>query len=220
MPGGAAAVREPWRMASAWLTAARGEPAPLPGVLDGAVDAARWQQVGQVAESPRFSPETTSMGRLFDAVAVLCGLPPRVSYEGQAAIELEACAGARDGAAYALEIAGEDGRRVMDPRAALCALSDDLAAGVPPAVVAQRFHEGVAVATAAVCAEAAERHDLAVVALSGGVFQNRMLLERTAELLSVAGLRALVPQQLPPNDGGIAYGQAAVAAARDRAGLI
>ena len=220
MPGGAAAVREPWRMACAWLTAARGEPVPLRGALARAVDPTRWQQVGRIAGNPAFSPETTSMGRLFDAVAALCGLRPRVSYEGQAAIELEASAGARDGSAYALVLAEEHGRRMLDPRAALCALTDDLAAGVPVGVVAQRFHEGVAIATTAVCCEAAERHGLDVAVLSGGVFQNRTLLERTAALLAAAGLRALVPRHLPPNDGGIAFGQAAVAAARDRAGLL
>jgi hydrogenase maturation protein HypF len=78
----------------------------------------------------------------------------------------------------------------------------------------------VALATAAACSDAAARHGLEVVVLSGGVFQNRLLLERTATLLAAAGLRPLVPERLPPNDGGIAYGQAAVAAARDRAGTL
>jgi hydrogenase maturation protein HypF len=78
----------------------------------------------------------------------------------------------------------------------------------------------VAVATAGACIEAAERHRVDVVVLSGGVFQNRTLLERCGERITAAGLRALVPMRLPPNDGGIAYGQAAVAAARDRAGAL
>jgi len=78
----------------------------------------------------------------------------------------------------------------------------------------------VARATARACAETAERHGLGLAVLSGGVFQNRILLERTAALVEAAGLRALVPERLPPNDGGIAYGQAAVAATRDRAGAL
>ncbi len=84
-------------------------------------------------------------------------------------------------------------------------------------MIARRFHEGVAQATAAACAEAAAGHGLQTVVLSGGVFQNRLLLERTSALLTAMGLRVLVPERLPPNDGGIAFGQAAVAAARDDA---
>ncbi|MDP9256125.1 MAG: hypothetical protein M3Q31_06165 [Actinomycetota bacterium] len=157
------------------------------------------------------------MGRLFDAVAALCGLRSQVSYEGQAAVELEPWADGGDGPGYALPLIDEGDRRVIDPRAAILAVADDVAAGMPAAMVSARFHEGVARATAKACAEAAERRGLELVVLSGGVFQHRLLLERTAALLEAAGLRALVPGRLPPNDGGIAYGQAAVAAARDRA---
>ena len=82
------------------------------------------------------------------------------------------------------------------------------------AVIAARFHNGLAAGTARACALAAEQHGCALVVLSGGVFQNRRLLERTAALLEEAGLRVLVPERLPPNDGGISFGQAAVAAAR------
>ena len=109
------------------------------------------------------------------------------------------------------------GRRVIDPRAAIAAIARDVAAGTDVSAISRRFHEGVAVATAAACAEAAERSGIDLVVLSGGVFQNRLLLERTAALLAAAHLRVLVPERLPPNDGGISFGQAAVAAARDRA---
>ena len=99
-------------------------------------------------------------------------------------------------------------------RATVGAVVDDVARGTPASTVSARFHAGVAEATAAACAQAASGHGVATVVLSGGVFQNRLLLERTATLLEVAGLRVLVPERLPPNDGGIAFGQAAVAAAR------
>ena len=217
MPGGSRAVREPWRMACAWSVSAQGEAAPLPAGLAGEIDVTRWRQVARIAQNPTVSPQTTSMGRLFDAVAALCGLRAFVSYEGQAAIELEAAAGARDGSAYPMPLLDGGGRRVLDPRDAIVAVAADVASGVPIATVAQRFHETVALATAAACAEAAQARGLEIVVLSGGVFQNRLLLERTAELLVREGLRPLVPERLPPNDGGIAYGQAAVAAARDRA---
>jgi hydrogenase maturation protein HypF len=219
MPGGARAVHEPWRMACAWLAAAGGGRPRLPDALAGAVGAERWQAVASVGESASVSPATTSMGRLFDAVASLCGLRAQVSYEGQAAVELEACTGHQGvGGAYDLPLADdEDGRRVLDARATVGAVAADVAAGVPVSVVARRFHEGVAQATAAACAEAAAAHGLETAVLSGGVFQNRILLERTSALLTATGLRVLVPERLPPNDGGIAFGQAAVAAARDDA---
>jgi hydrogenase maturation protein HypF len=95
------------------------------------------------------------------------------------------------------------------------AAAADAAAGVPVATVAARFHNGLACATAGACARIAFRQGLGTVVLSGGVFQNRRLLESTAAALEECGLRVLVPERLPPNDGGIAYGQAAIAAARD-----
>jgi hydrogenase maturation protein HypF len=220
MPGGERAVHEPWRMACAWLASALGERPPVPGTLAGEIDPGRWDKVARIAESPAVSPQTTSMGRLFDAVAALCGLRVQVSYEGQAAVELEACAEVSDASGYPLPLLDESGRRVIDPRPALLAIAADLAGGAPAGTVAARFHEGVALATATACGEAAERHGLELVVLSGGVFQNRLLLERTATLLEAAGLRPLVPERVPPNDGGIAYGQAAIAAARDRAGAL
>ena len=220
MPGGARAVHEPWRMACAWLASALGGRPPRPEALAGDIDPGRWDAVARIAESPAVSPETTSMGRLFDAVAALCGVRSEVSYEGQAAVELEAGAGDDDGHAYSLPLADEHGRRVLDPRGAITSIAADAAAGVGVGTISRRFHEGVALATAAACSEAAERHGVDLAVLSGGVFQNRLLLERTSALLTAAGLRTLVPERLPPNDGGIAYGQAAVAAARDCASAL
>jgi hydrogenase maturation protein HypF len=106
------------------------------------------------------------------------------------------------------------GGQVLDARATVAAVVSDLNAGVAVPRVAARFHNGLARATAGACVDQARRHGMELVVLSGGVFQNRLLLERTAEALSAAGLRVLVPLRLPPNDGGISYGQAAVAAAR------
>jgi hydrogenase maturation protein HypF len=204
LPGGDRAAHEPWRMACAWRMAAGGDARPLPGV-----DPDRWRTVARMAETGTASPVTTSVGRLFDAVAALCGLRLEVSYEGQAAMELEAaCDGAERGA-YPLEsVAG-----VLDPREAILAVDRDVARGLPAGVVATRFHHGLADATARACADLAADRGLDAVVLSGGSFQNRRLLERTSERLAAAGLRVLVPERLPPNDGGIAFGQAAVAAA-------
>ncbi len=204
LPGGDAAAREPWRMACAWRAAADGDARPLPGV-----DPERWRAVARMAETGTASPVTTSVGRLFDAVAALCGLRLEVSYEGQAAMELEAACDGTEQGAYRLDVMAG----VLDARETILAVDRDVAHGVPVGVIATRFHHALADATAHACADlAADRH-LDTVVLSGGSFQNRRLLERTSERLAHAGLRVLVPERLPPNDGGIAYGQAAIAAA-------
>jgi hydrogenase maturation protein HypF len=150
------------------------------------------------------------MGRLFDAVSALCGVRTSVSYEGQAAIELEAACDPSERGAYAVEVAGG----TIDPRGAIEAIASDVAAGVGTAVIAARFHNGVARATVEACSAAASAAGVDRVVLSGGVFLNRRLLEACIAGLEAAGLRALVPEKLPPGDGGISYGQAAVAAAR------
>jgi hydrogenase maturation protein HypF len=211
LPGGAQAIREPWRMACAWLAAATGEDEPpLPATLRGAVEPQRWRQVAEIARTGVASPETTSMGRLFDAVSALCGIRPTVNYEGQAATELEALADTGECGTYPLGFlaSGE-----LDARETVLAVLDDLASGDAPALVSARFHNAIAAATAQACARLAAGRGLDTAVLSGGVFQNRLLLEGTLERLAETGLRVLVPERLPPNDGGISFGQAAVAAA-------
>jgi hydrogenase maturation protein HypF len=195
MPGGEAAIREPWRMACAWLIAAELETPPA------------WEQVARLARTGLASPPTTSMGRLFDAVAALAGLRDTVTYEGQAAIELEAAADPHERRAYPLDLSAAPraaGAVVLDARVTVAAVVRDVARGVDPALISARFHNALARATAAAL------RDEPVIVLSGGVFQNELLRDRTRERL--AG-RVLEPRRLPANDGGIAYGQAAVAAA-------
>ena len=211
MPGGEAAIREPWRMACSWLVAAGQEP---PAALRGRVDPRRWDAVAGLARGGVASPLTSSMGRLFDAVAALCGLRTEVTYEGQAAIELESVSDREESGAYPLPIVDSDDGLVLDARATVAAVAADSSGGVSTPLVAARFHNAVAAATAEACSRLARELDLETVVLSGGVFQNRLLLERTLPALTGAGLRPLVPERLPPGDGGIAYGQAAVAAAR------
>jgi hydrogenase maturation protein HypF len=216
MPGGTAAVRQPWRMAAAWLAEAFGQAPTRPSALAGIVSPADWEAIGRIGRAPVVSPLTSSIGRLFDAIGALCGAPGRVSYEGQAAVELEALAWSAGPApatcgGYWWQRAGSC---VLDPRAAVCELARDLERGVPAGVVSARFHAGVAAATVDAVAAIASARGLGTAVLSGGVFQNRLLLERVAADLERAGLRVLVPRQLPPNDGGISFGQAAVAAAQ------
>ena len=177
---------------------------------------------------------TTSAGRLFDAVAALCGVGARVTYEGQAAIELEALADRSERGAYPLDLVAAPGAPtlvdtpngpapasapngpalVLDPRETVRAVAADVGAGVEAPVVSARFHHALADATAKALATVAEARGVATAVLSGGVFANRLLLEGTVARLRRTGLEVLVPERLPPGDGGISYGQAAVAAAR------
>ena len=213
LPGGERAIRQPWRMACSWLSAALdgGEPG-LPASLAGRVDPRAWAQVHRLAVGGGpASPATTSIGRLFDAVAALAGIRAEVNYEGQAAIELEAACDHGERGSYPIAVGGEP--LVIDPRETIRAVAADVAAGAPAAVIARRFHRTIARATVEACVALAGAHGTEAVVLSGGVFQSRLLLESVSDALAGAGLRVLVPERLPVNDGGIAYGQAAVAAA-------
>jgi hydrogenase maturation protein HypF len=214
MPGAAQAIRQPWRMAFAWLEAAFAQPQPPSTPLDRLIERGRWEAMAQIAASPAVSPITSSAGRLFDAVGALCGVAAEVTYEGQAAVELEAAAWAA-GQSGSYEIAVGDGW-VIDPRSAIRAVASDLDRGVARGVVSARFHAGLSNATIAAVTGIASERGLDSAVLSGGVFQNRLLLESVIAGLHLAGLRVLIPERLPPNDGGISYGQAAVAAARIR----
>jgi hydrogenase maturation protein HypF len=215
LPGGDAATRQPWRMACAWLAAAFDEPPQLPRTLRGVVEPDSWRQVSELARTGVASPLTTSAGRLFDAVAALCGVRAEVNYEGQAAVELEAALDPAESGSYELALRDDGaGPLVMDARPLVRAVVADLERDVELSVVSARFHNGLAAATARACEVTAARCGTETIVLTGGVFQNQRLLGRTAELLGDAGLRVLTPELLPPNDGGIAYGQLAVAAAR------
>jgi hydrogenase maturation protein HypF len=208
LPGGERAIREPWRMACAWLVASG-----IDSRVEG-VDPRAWGAVDQLVRGGVASPLTTSMGRLFDAIAALCGLRLEVNYEGQAAVELEALCDPEERGFYSLPVTREGGLVLLDPRPAVRELFHELKCGVDRALIAARFHNAVAAATACACMVLAGERDLGTVVLGGGSFQNRRLLEAVAGTLQRAGLRVLVPERLPPNDGGISYGQAAVAATR------
>jgi hydrogenase maturation protein HypF len=190
LPGGEAAIRQPWRTAAIYLELA-GRP----------VEFERWPVVRQSLAVN--APLSSGMGRLFDAVAAVLGVREAVSYEAQAAVELEQLAGEARAEPYEW--------RFGDGPALIASVHDDRAAGRPREEIAAAFHETVAAATAAVCAELSAP---GIVALSGGTFQNLRLLGSTTRRLEESGFRVLSHRLVPPNDGGLSYGQAAVAAAR------
>ncbi|WP_240777492.1 carbamoyltransferase HypF [Nonomuraea basaltis] len=209
MPGGTAAIRQPWRMAAAYLRHDHPE-------LDVARrHADRWAGVLALADKGVDAPLTSSAGRLFDAVSALLGVRDAITYEGQAAIELEQHADPAETGAYPASVTAGD-LLTVEGGDLIRAAAEDLAAGVPTSVIAGRFHNGVADAIVRSCAALRDATGLSAVALSGGVFQNVLLLERTVERLRGAAFRVLTHVRVPPGDGGISLGQAAVAAARDR----
>ena len=191
LPGGEAAIREPWRMAALHLERA-GIDVP-------------WEQWMTVRESLKLAPLLTSgMGRLFDAVAAALGLRSEVTYEGQAAIELEQLAGETPADAYPW--------RFDDAQAALVASCYlDLQSGRDRREIAGAFHETIAAAAVAACSEAGGAD---TVVLSGGTFQNMRLARSTRVRLESNGFRVLTHRIVPPGDGGLSFGQAAVAARR------
>ena len=214
MPGADAAILNPWRLALAYLYTLTGQLPALPGVSDQEVRVVR-QQLDHHLNTPL----TSAAGRLFDAVAALVGVRQRVTYEAQAAIELEMLS-TRWGAdqpprseppAYPFTIEPTDGVALVRLQGLLRAIRSDLATGVSPAEIGWRFHHTMAGLIVSVCQRIAAESGLDTVALSGGCFQNRLLLSLAVPRLEAAGFRVLVHRQVPCNDGGISLGQALLA---------
>jgi hydrogenase maturation protein HypF len=207
LPGGDAAVRNPWRMALSQLWMAGIDWTPdLPPIA--AATPAELRLTRSQLESGSGCVPCSSMGRLFDAVASLLGVRQRIDYEGQAAIELEALADSiGDTAGPELRLAVRaDG--VIDPTGMLRAMVSALRAGVHTAVLAAEFHHAVAVAVTEAVRKAAG--PVRLVGLTGGVFQNVLLLRGCRQRLQQAGFDVLTHHTVPPNDGGLALGQAAI----------
>jgi hydrogenase maturation protein HypF len=210
LPGGDAAVRNPWRMALSqlWMAGIAWTPdlAPVAAATPDELRLIRSQ-----LESGTGCVPCSSMGRLFDAVASLLGVRHRIDYEGQAAIELEALAESAaelpDGLVPSLPLAVRDDG-VIDPATMLRTMVSGLYAGTSPAQLAAGFHQAVAVAVAKVVGQVAG--SVRLVGLTGGVFQNVLLLQACRTRLQLAGFEVLTHHMVPPNDGGLALGQAAI----------
>jgi hydrogenase maturation protein HypF len=205
LPGGAAAIRQPWRMAAAYL----GDDAP-PELIQR--NAQHWDVVRAMASRQVNAPLTSSAGRLFDAVAAVLGIRDAINYEGQAAIELEQRADLTEHGTYSAAVTEGPALQLHGVDLVRAALND-LRAGVAPEAIATRFHHGVADAIIRVCLMLRDSTGVGVAALSGGVFQNILLLERTVAGLERWGFRVLTHSRVPPNDAGISLGQVAIAAA-------
>jgi hydrogenase maturation protein HypF len=210
LPGGEAAIRETWRLAVAALCDA-GEP------LDLLVHASAFEldAVLQLLERRVATPLATGAGRWFDAIAAIAGVRDSVTYEGQAAMELEAIASQdREAAPYpfGIEHRGAGAPFAVDLRPLVRAIAADLRRGCAASRVAGGFHSTLALAIMQGCRIARSAASLGTVALSGGCFQNALLTEAARTLLERDGFEVLVHRAVPPNDGGLSLGQAAIAA--------
>jgi hydrogenase maturation protein HypF len=214
LPGGDRASREPRRSAVGLLFEILGK--------DAAEHASQWFDAGQVEPllailSQRLHcPRTSSMGRLFDAVAAICGLPTVVTFEGHAAMALEFAADSVEQGAYPVPLVPEPSEEpekqllVADWEPMIRAILTDLVAGVPLGRISGRFHNGLAAMAAAMACSVAPTRELPIV-LSGGCFQNALLTDRVRGRLSAEGFRVYTHQEIPPGDGGIALGQTFIA---------
>jgi hydrogenase maturation protein HypF len=212
MPGGAQAIGEPWRMAVSQLHQA-GPKTFEDGVpLLSGVSQARIEIVRRMAEHEIRSPLTSSCGRLFDAVAALIGLRSRVTFEGQAAMELEACCEkSLDTNAYLFSLKRaecfEIGTTTLFQQ-----IIDDLKQGVSRSTISRRFHNGLVSVVADVVSEISTITGIRQICLSGGCFINRYLLVCLTERLEAAGLQVFMQSDVPAGDGGLSLGQAIIAA--------
>lgn len=223
MPGGSQAIREPWRMAASYLYHVYGNDLPEIEFTE-RLDKNKWSILEQMILKKINSPLTSSIGRLFDAVASLVGVRDRVEYEGQAAIELEKAAAlssqflsttdqplAGPISSYQFEIKGEDELFVIEPGLIIAGVVEDLQKGNSIQEISAKFHNTVAELVVKVCSEIRKRTGVGDVVLSGGVFQNRLLSQKAPSYLQAEKFNVYTHHRVPTNDSGISLGQAVVA---------
>jgi len=233
LPGGAAAIKRPYRTAIGYILALLGEDV-LGALIASEAKQPKLSPIGQVGEveikvikrqieGKINSPLTSSMGRLFDAISALLGVRGQIDYEGQAAVELEMAAhstviGEDRGdvishvrESYPYRIIRDEGMRIVHLKDLLSAVLEDLHQGLSRGRLSVKFHNTIARMINDVCQLLADETRITQVALSGGVFQNRLLLRKTVSLLESSGFQVFTHRQVPCNDGGVSLGQAVIA---------
>jgi hydrogenase maturation protein HypF len=218
VPGGEAAIRHPWRMALSYVYCLLGKERlwkALP-LFNRAVQASapgeeKVRVILQQIDRKMNCPLTSSCGRLFDGVSALLGLCPSISFEGQAAVELEMIAHGEENGGYEFFTDREGEKEIIRLRPLMEGILQDLERGVPPSRISGKFHNTLVEIGITLCRKVRDEGGPGKVALSGGVFQNRFLLERMKDKLEEAGFKVLVHRQVPCNDGGLSLGQAVIA---------
>jgi len=215
LPGGAAAIKRPYRTAIGYILTLLGENAlnhDLPVMKE--VDDMEIEVIKRQIERKINSPLSSSMGRLFDAVSALLDIRSEIDYEGQAAVELEMAAHGEDTQAqesYPYRLVEGEGMRIVQLRDLLSAVIEDLHQGISKGRISVKFHNTVARMINKTCHLISDETGISQVALSGGVFQNRLLLKKTVSLLESSDFQVFTHRQVPCNDGGISLGQAVIA---------
>jgi hydrogenase maturation protein HypF len=214
--GGNLAAQQPWRMALAWLSALDRNNAPqlLAKSLKHLGDDIEIEPLETLLNSKHLFPHTSSLGRLFDAVAALLFFGMRKQFEGQAAMLLEGSIRGNAGEAYSMDVVRDNETWILLPLPMFAALLRDLQNDVDRGIIARRFHQSVVAGFCELCRRVRDESKLSVVALSGGCFQNAFLLSEMEEQLTKDGFAVLSHEQIPPGDGGIALGQAVIANAQ------
>ncbi len=215
LPGGEAAIREPWRSAAACLTLAYGKDMEALGIdFVKRLDLKRWRILQTMMDRGLICPLASSMGRLFDAVASLLGIRDAINYEGQAAVELEMIAEETCSESYPWGIAPGDFPIAIGVQELIRAIVEDIRKGKSASHISAKFHNSLVEMIVSVSSLIRQKEGLERVVLSGGVFQNAFLLTRLLPRMESCGFHLYVPKKVPPNDGGISLGQAAIANAR------
>ncbi|MBW1643381.1 MAG: carbamoyltransferase HypF, partial [Deltaproteobacteria bacterium] len=213
MPGGEAAIKEPWRMAVSYLYDAFGQEFKnlrLP-VLN-KFDEKKIKIIAEMIEKKVNSPDTSSLGRLFDAIAAICGIRDTVHFEGQAAMELEMAAGKKTNEIYDYEWTSGDVYRIL-PGPIIKGVVKDIENGVHTSEISSKFHQTLVRLFSDLCETIRKETELKRIVLSGGVFQNTLLLTGLSEALEKKDFKVFTHRLVPANDGGISLGQAVIAAA-------
>ncbi len=217
LPGGSAAISQPWRVTASCLNHVYGDDMEALQIdFIKRLDMRKWKIIKQMIKTNQNCPPSSSMGRLFDIVASLLGIRDAIHYEGQAAIELEQLADENCRNSYSWDAVKGDSPMVVSIEPLIQAIVNDLLQKTAVQKISARFHNSVADMTVSVCARIREKTSLEQVVLGGGVFQNIFLLNRLVSKLEERGFRVCLPLQVPANDGGIALGQAVIANARCR----
>ena len=214
LPGGDTATKKPIRVAAAYLYHLLGEEGLKRSGLSSRIATEELILLKQQMDKKLNSPLTSSCGRLFDAAASLLGIKDSINYEAQAAVELEMCATGFEGNnnfKYPLEVVEEPGCKTIRLRALFDAILKDVNDGRSRPEIAYRFHDSLAASIAGLCETLSRKTGTKSVALSGGVFQNRLMFHLVLKALQEKGLNVLTHKQVPSNDGGIALGQAVIA---------
>ena len=216
LPGGDKAITEPWRMTYSYLYSIFGQKAKTLNIdFIKRRDYNKLLVIEKMIDKKINSPLTSSCGRLFDAISSLIGIEDEISYEGQAAMELESICLPKINNSYGFDIIEKEKEYIIEPKKIIVEVIRDLKKGIDKGIMAAKFHNTVAQFTLKLCVKIREKTKINKVAISGGVFQNKYLTEKVISLLESREFVVFSHKKVPPNDGGISLGQAVIAGSEE-----